>query len=334
MKQIKITLFILTLLASSTFAQDEVAKRVVRGDTLYTVHTPDEIPSIMHPDFYQIEQADSFYYKNEPLIVVAEGNQAKAYSKWLLDKHEVVNDELNGRPLVISWSPLSYTGVVYEATVDNQVLTFRASGSLWKDAQVMVDEQTNSLWAQVSGVCIDGPLIGKKLKLFPVSHTIYATFQAVYLNGLLLKKTEKGPQVSGYDQYFFSADRCGIFGHAYPFNRIPPKELIFGIRLESMNFAITRDQLLKEIFYSIKFRGERILVIYDRASESVCAFKLKANRIKIEGNEIVADNNRWNAFSGKSIDGTVADLEPLPVITSFWFAWKNFFPDSRLIYKK
>lgn len=304
------------------------------NDTLYTVLAPGAIQSVFEPEFYKSNEADSFYFLNEPLIVVSVSNQAKAYSTWYLDQHKVVNDYINDTAIIITWSPLCYTGIVYAASVKGKRLTFQASGSLWQEALVMMDIETESLWLQVTGECIEGPLLGEKLKLFHSSQTSYGKYINLYPDGLLLKKEEKGFQASIYDKYYFSGNSFGIFGRQYEFDRIPQKEIVFGLRLDMFNIAITKDLLIKEKFYIISQGRQKILVIFERESDSIGAFKIETDNVKITDKEIIAYGKRWNNLSGKPNGGKSKALEKIPITTAFWFAWKNFFPDTRLIYKK
>ena len=62
-----------------------------------------DIPAIFDPQFVSIAEAESLYYDNEPLIVVADGDKAKAYSIWYLDQHEIVNDYINGKAITVTW---------------------------------------------------------------------------------------------------------------------------------------------------------------------------------------------------------------------------------------
>ena len=73
------------------------------GHTMYTLLKPGDIPAIFDPAFISIAEAESLYYDNEPLIVVADGNKAKAYSIWHLDQHEIVNDYINGKAITVTW---------------------------------------------------------------------------------------------------------------------------------------------------------------------------------------------------------------------------------------
>ena len=102
-KQIIIILFT-SLLAVTILAQrPEPQKTLLKGDTLYTLLKPNDIPAIFEPEFTNINEAKDTYYDNEPLIVVTDGNEAKAYSIWHLDQHEVVNDYINGTAITVTW---------------------------------------------------------------------------------------------------------------------------------------------------------------------------------------------------------------------------------------
>ena len=97
-------IFCFVAFASSIFAQrPEPKKTEIMGHTMYTLLKPGDIPAIFDPQFISIAEAESLYYDNEPLIVVADGNKAKAYSIWHLDQHEVVNDYINGKAITITW---------------------------------------------------------------------------------------------------------------------------------------------------------------------------------------------------------------------------------------
>ena len=75
----------------------------IGGHTMYTLLKPGDIPAIFEPEFIDFSRADSFYYADEPLIVVVEGAEARGYSIWHLDRHEIVNDYINGRAITVTW---------------------------------------------------------------------------------------------------------------------------------------------------------------------------------------------------------------------------------------
>ena len=76
----------------------------ILGHTMYTVLKPGDIPAMFDPQFISIAEAESLYFDDEPLIVVAssDGN-ARGYSTWHLDKHEIVNDYIDGSIITVTW---------------------------------------------------------------------------------------------------------------------------------------------------------------------------------------------------------------------------------------
>ena len=81
----------------------EPKKTMVKGHLLYTVLKPGDIPAIFDPEFIPISGGDEYYHPDEPLMAVTYGDSARAYSTWHLDRHEIVNDRLNGRRVAVTW---------------------------------------------------------------------------------------------------------------------------------------------------------------------------------------------------------------------------------------
>ena len=63
----------------------------------------DAIPAIDDPKFVSAEQGDKFLSNNELVIGLFDGETAKAYSAWILDGHEIVNDRLGETPVAVTW---------------------------------------------------------------------------------------------------------------------------------------------------------------------------------------------------------------------------------------
>ncbi len=168
----------------------------------------------------------------------------------------------------------------------------------------MQDMETESLWSQPSGECIQGKMGGSTLTLFPAIHTTFAEFRKLYPDGQLLKKEEKGPHGSAYADYFDDQSKLGMFGRLDNFERLPGKALVIGLRLPDGEVAITVDYLEEHGFASI---GEEpiVTVNYDRDSKTVSA--------------------------RRSPSPAHSYAEPVATITAYWFAWASFFPNSELI---
>ena len=72
------------------------------GDRVWSLAKPDAIPAIDDPVFVSAEQAD-FMDDDETVLGIIHDGQAKAYSLWHLDLHEIVNDHLGRDPVAVTW---------------------------------------------------------------------------------------------------------------------------------------------------------------------------------------------------------------------------------------
>lgn len=104
-KIVAVALIIFLILGTSiSMAQRPKPKETeIKGHTMYTLLKPGDIPAIFEPEFISVSEAEEFYYPDEPLIVVADGGEARAYSTWHLDHHEIVNDYINGKLITVTW---------------------------------------------------------------------------------------------------------------------------------------------------------------------------------------------------------------------------------------
>ncbi len=71
-------------------------------DRVHQLLRPDAIRSIDQPQFVAASQA-SFMRDDEPVVGIISGGVAKAYSTWHLDHHEIVNDDVGGKPVAVTW---------------------------------------------------------------------------------------------------------------------------------------------------------------------------------------------------------------------------------------
>jgi hypothetical protein len=85
-------------------AQQSTLPRIekINGDRVHTILSPDAIRSIDEPQFVRASEA-SFMRNDEPVVGVVQNGIAKAYSTWHLDHHEIVNDQIGGKPVAVTW---------------------------------------------------------------------------------------------------------------------------------------------------------------------------------------------------------------------------------------
>lgn len=150
----------------------------------------DLVPGIDEPTF-----ADEYDGEPGDVVVVYEPDDgpARAYPRRVLDLHHVVNDEVGGVPVAVTWCPLCGSGVVYSRRVGDRTLTFGFAGALADDNLVVRDRETGSEWKQSSGECIAGPMDGEALTLLPATMRTWAGFADEHPDGLVLEPPESPP---------------------------------------------------------------------------------------------------------------------------------------------
>lgn len=132
----------------------------------------ERFPALLKPEFTTIEAVDSIWKDTDRFLVAYAGDEVKAYSVKDLTRHEVVNDELNGQPIMAVYCILADLGAVYDRKYGENELTFALSGYTYYDKEVwdgldgfvLWDRETESLWWPLIGKAVSGSLKGVKLK--------------------------------------------------------------------------------------------------------------------------------------------------------------------------
>jgi len=73
------------------------------GDPVYRVLPPGRIPAIEDPRLVDGKKADRQMAPEEPVFGLVVGDEARAYSLWQLDRHEIVNDRIGEAALAATW---------------------------------------------------------------------------------------------------------------------------------------------------------------------------------------------------------------------------------------
>ena len=157
----------------------------------------ERFPALLDPKFTTITAADSIWNDEDRFLLAYKGNDVKAYSVKDLTRHEVVNDMLDGEPIMAAYCVLADLGAIYERTYGDKVLTFALSGYTYYDPKVwdgldgfiFWDRETESLWWPLIGRSVSGPLKGVGLLEMDKMHwkdTNWGEVKAQYPNAQVL----------------------------------------------------------------------------------------------------------------------------------------------------
>jgi hypothetical protein len=269
----------------------------------------------------------------DELVLGAEvDGEAVGYPVRVLAKHELANDAIAGRPVALAYCTLCRTAMLFDRRVGGTTLTFRTSGLLIDSNKVMVDDETSSLWRQLSGEAIGGPLTGSRLESLPVVTTTLAAWWDEHPTATMLELPEpwlangdEGPVLVQY-AYVPNGGPAGydrIDGVWFPVLTPPAMPL----RAEVVTMATPGAALALELGalrdagpLVVDVGGDRFLVVPTPAGARAYA----ADAALALG-----------PFSGPVDDGpahaTLADgrrLVRAPSGQSYWFAWYGAHPGT------
>ena len=139
----------------------------------------DGIPALVDPAF--VSPANVRELRPQDFVLgVHLGGFSKAYPIRILNWHELVNDQIGGRPILVTWCPLCGSGVVYDPVMDGERVLFGVSGLLYQRNLLMYDRRTSSLWSQLGMKAVSGPLAGSSLPVLVAEHTTWADWSSRY----------------------------------------------------------------------------------------------------------------------------------------------------------
>ena len=72
-------------------------------DDLHVVVPRDAIPAINKPEFEPVSRAERYMNDRELVIGLVGEREQRAYSTWQLDRHEIVNDVFEAKPVAVTW---------------------------------------------------------------------------------------------------------------------------------------------------------------------------------------------------------------------------------------
>lgn len=225
--------------------------------------------------------------------------------------------------------------MVFAREVEGETLTFGVSGLLLRQALVMFDNETDSLWSQFIGTAIDGSHKGDGLTRLPSRLTTWERWRAETPNGTAMDKAG----LPGFDDGSFLFDQqvareisdateSGLSTHELVLGIATPKPVAY-----SMASLIERG-VVNDII------GNRpIVIIADPDSFTATAYDRTLDGVEltfeIDSAGAITDagtSSTWDAGTGTAVTGELVgkQLTRLTVHHSFWFGWEAYWPDTEL----
>lgn len=273
----------------------------------------DGIPSLDNPQFVSVAEAQREGFDDGSFGLSVEANgEIRFYSYQILVWHEIVNDVVGGKPLLITYCPLCFTGIVFdrEVQLENgaQTLEFGVSGLLYDNNLLMYNrvleagQPPETLWSQARGEAVAGPLTGTTLSLWPTAETVeWSQWKINHPDGKVLSRnTGYARRYDGqpYGDYFEIDNDDLKFPLSHDDDRLRRKEIVEGVVINGEAKAYVRSSIEKKAPVEDSIGGVEVVW-----------------RVSNDGGVQL-----FNQQTDKRIG----------VAESFWFSWVATHPDTLL----
>lgn len=283
---------------ASDFSGAKVAKEDLEQGCL---GGKDCIPSIDEPKFESVNQADAWLAADDRVFAVNFEGVVRAYPQRILNWHEIVNDTIDGQPVIITFCPLCGSALGFARVVNGVITEFGVSGKLHNSDLVMYDRYEGNLWQQITGEAIVGPAArrGEVLAQLSITTLSWSQWKKEHPNGQVLSR-DTG-HIRNYDQYPYGT---------YEEN----DEIYFGVK------NLNRQLPFKTVVYGIEVNGAA------KAYAEESFDKQTVITDTIAGVSVRLEKTKDGKINGINL-GTQEEIIPIRL---FWFAWAAFHPDTQL----
>lgn len=146
--------------------------------------------ALIEPEYLKASEIANDYMPGDTVIVLKTKSFLKVFPYELVRKHELINDIVDGHPVMIHYSLLTKIGVVYNRHYCDTTFTFAVSGYTYWDADIgdavssfiLWDRETESLWWPMINKSVSGQMKGTWLVKYDETQWWKTTWEDVLSN--------------------------------------------------------------------------------------------------------------------------------------------------------
>lgn len=273
--------------------------------------------------YISVNEARKYLKPASRVMVVEVNGDARAFlHDWIARPH-IAGEIIGGEEVVLTYCSLSHLGMAYSPQLGDKKLDLKVMLQL-ENNLVMFDEGSNQPVQQIRGTL---EYSGERLKKYPTQVMPFDSFTKIYPKGRVFHNPPGGwwdrmvrAMVLDVTERQYTTEKAAFPTITHLDNRLPAKEMVYGIVINGAARAYSRDFLKQNSLVSISPEspdGQEIVMVYYPEFDTVAAFACPA------GEKVTAVDIYGNSPAGK-LDRIPVDSEVL------WMIWSNFHPDTAL----
>lgn len=273
---------------------------------------------------------------------------AYAVPRWVLFPHELLNAELDGVPVALTYCTLCNAPILYNRRVGDDVRTFGSTGLLASGNKVMYDEETETLWDQHAGTPIGGPTLAADpdfaLDQFAVTQAEWSDWKTAYPDTLALDiDTGYGYDYSYYDgnvdffEHYWNREEIVQPGVTRADDRLPEKASVYGVVGANPDevWVVSIDDLRDDAILTAEIDGRPVIALLD-ATDDIAVYDAPPTPVeRVDAGDGVAvvdaEGTRWRLARNELRSEGGETRARIPGRHGLWFAFRTHYNTAHVV---
>ena len=326
---------------TSAVAKRDLSEYIKLSDSmLITGLAQDSIPPLESPEYTTVEEANNFLEDWDQVFVLEGMTHTYIYPQKIMVWHEIVNEEIDGEAISITYCPLTASAIGYIGEEGN---TYGTSGNLLNSNLVMYDRKSNSNIPQILGVGVDSDLSGVTLKTKPILWADWADVAAMYPKANVLSLETSHTRDYFQDPYgsYSPLTKTSYYQTGEPMfpllndnlTDIDDKKVVVGVKYDKNVIALDPNKVEEMRVLNFEVGNHPAVAIYDTDLKTVRVYSamLADKKITLKYIEKTIFDESGREWQAKGVSKSGESLTPITHFDVFWFAWQAYYSSSEII---
>lgn len=301
----------------------------------YKMHQEVAFEAIDFPEF--ANDISKLPIRNETQLAIIEyDGVTKCYPLDYVIHHHIINDKFNSKMVALTYCAMCRSIIPFDVTEIGPLFV----GSFKNANLIVADKRTKTFFQQATFKSIIGQLHPHELKMIPYQILPWSEVKKTLPEPQVVRVTEKDFRafelpIPGIWKKLVATENTPGLSSKNRDKTFPSRTQVIGIIDESLTEKIV--YLKKEVVSNQMVRNEPHNFFLIGIGDTVNGFKSSINDsvldVIFDGDKIIDRNSgtHWN-IRGKLLEGKLnTNLEPIALSDEYWFSWKKFHKDAKLI---
>lgn len=292
----------------------------------------DGIPSLEEPKFIEATKVD-FLTDDDLAVGIKIANEIRIFPHRIIDRHEIVNDQISGQEYTLTFCPLTGSTVTLDRSSSD---SYGVSGLLHNSNLIYYNRTDGSFWSQMKLTAVRGESVCEQADFLPSLEMTWANWKENFPEVKVLSNQ------TGFDRNYntqsfsqaISENDVSLWPYSPKDERLKNFEKVLVVIIDNqpkaypLNFFDSGPDLIIDTF-----NGSQLIVAGDLQKQLITAFEINdSQEYEMQQSagvmKIRSGGHEWDLF-GNTLNSQV-DLNPATSYVAYWFSVGAMFPQLEI----